>query len=32
MNRKPGAKKIAKAFANAGGAKRAVKAIDDLLN
>jgi MGT family glycosyltransferase len=32
MNRKPGAKKIAQAFANAGGAKRAVKAIDDLLN
>ncbi len=31
MNRKPGAQKIARAFANAGGAKRAVEAINDLI-
>lgn len=30
MNRKPGAEKIAQAFANAGGAKRAVDMINDL--
>jgi MGT family glycosyltransferase len=31
MKLKPGAEKIAHAFAHAGGAKRSVKAIDDLL-
>ncbi|MDZ7765788.1 MAG: hypothetical protein U5K00_15440 [Melioribacteraceae bacterium] len=31
LKRKPGAEKIAQAFKNAGGAKRAVKALDGLV-